>query len=131
MGKWLVAPHQDLSIPVRAGVVHQSLGAWSEKEGELYVQPPVELLNTLLAVRIHVDDCRRENGPLRVVPGSHRHGKLRAATAVELRSDRGEEVCVAKSGDALLMRPLLLHASSKAQSPSRRRVLHVLFGPRE
>jgi hypothetical protein len=30
----------------------------------------------------------------------------------------------------VLMRPLLLHASSKAQTPSRRRVVHILFGPR-
>ena len=31
----------------------------------------------------------------------------------------------------MLMRPLLLHASSKTAGTSRRRVLHFLFGPRE
>ena len=29
----------------------------------------------------------------------------------------------------MLMRPLLLHASSKATGASRRRVLHFVFGP--
>jgi hypothetical protein len=33
------------------------------------------------------------------------------------------------SGGVLLLRPLLLHASSKARSPCHRRVLHFLFGP--
>ncbi len=128
---WLVPLHQDLSIPVRARVEHPSIGPWSKKEGGHFVQPPVEVLKNLVAARVHVDDCFAENGPLRVVPGSHRRGKLSAADAAELRSSLGEKECLAVKGDALLMRPLLLHASSKAKSPSRRRVLHVLFGPRE
>jgi hypothetical protein len=126
---WLVALHQDLSIPVRARVDHPSFGAWSKKEGTHFVQPPVEILERLVAVRVHIDDCGIENGPLRVVPGSHRAGRLELPAAVELRATFGEEACLAKSGDAVIMRPLLLHASSKAQTPSRRRVVHILFGP--
>ena len=34
-----------------------------------------------------------------------------------------------KRGDALLMRPLVLHASSKSSGSSLRRVLHFVFGP--
>jgi hypothetical protein len=126
---WLVALHQDLSIPVRARVDHPSLGAWSRKEGGHFVQPPVEVLESLVAVRVHVDDCTAENGPLRIVPASHLCGPLSGSAAVELRATLGEEACLVKSGDAILMRPLLLHASSKAVAPSCRRVLHVLFGP--
>jgi hypothetical protein len=126
---WLVAIHQDLSIPVRAKVDHPSLGAWSTKEGSPFVQPPSEVLENLMAVRLHVDDCGIENGPMRVVPGSHRAGRLSAEAAAQLRAKLGESSCLASSGDALLMRPLLLHASSKARLPSRRRVLHILFGP--
>ena len=126
---WLVALHQDLSIPVRARVDHPSLGAWSNKEGQHYVQAPVSLLETLLAVRVHVDDCGPENGPLRVVPGSHRHGRLAAGTARKLREVLGEVTCLVGAGSALIMRPLLLHASSKAAIPCHRRVLHFLFGP--
>ena len=127
---WLVALHQDVSIPVRARVDHPALGAWSRKEGVCFVQPPVEVLEQLVAVRLHIDDCGVENGPLKVVPGSHRAGRLSPSAATVLRGNLGEEACLAQRGDAVVMRPLLLHASSKAQAPSRRRVLHLLFGPK-
>jgi hypothetical protein len=126
---WLVALHQDLCIPVLARVDHPSWGPWSKKEGVQFVQAPAKVLERLIAVRVHLDDCGFESGPLRVVPASHCAGLLSDADAVELRATLGEVVCTAKSGDALIIRPLLLHSSSKAQSPSRRRVLHVLFGP--
>lgn len=121
---WLVALHQDTSIPASGG----SLPVVT-KEGEPYVQPSIKVLQSLLAVRVHLDDCGAEAGPLRVVPGSHRVGRLGDAEAQALRAAHGEEVCIAARGDALLMRPLLLHASSRARSPVRRRVLHFLFGP--
>jgi hypothetical protein len=126
---WLVPFHQDLSIPVRERVEHPELLAWSLKEGRHFVQPPVQLLAQLLGVRIHIDECGLENGPLRVVPASHRHGRLTAEAALELRAQLGEVQCPVPRSGALLLRPLLLHASSKAASPSHRRVLHFLFGP--
>jgi hypothetical protein len=127
---WLVALHQDLSIPVAARLDNPQLGAWSKKEGGHFVQPPSEVLENLLAVRVHVDDCGPQSGPLRVVPASHKLGRLSGPDAAKLRAKLSERPCLAKRGDAILMRPLLLHASSKAVAPSRRRVLHVLFGPR-
>jgi ectoine hydroxylase-related dioxygenase (phytanoyl-CoA dioxygenase family) len=94
-----------------------------------FVQPPVSVLADLLAVRVHLDDCRANNGPLRVIPGSHRHGRLTSADARTHRSAAGEIACTARRGTALLMRPLLLHASSKATMDVPRRVLHFVFGP--
>jgi ectoine hydroxylase-related dioxygenase (phytanoyl-CoA dioxygenase family) len=126
---WLVALHQDLSVPVKEPVQHPSLGVWSLKEGQHYVQAPSELLEKLVAVRLHLDDCGPENGPLRVVPHSHIQGRLDSVAAQRVRSKQVEVVCTLSKGDALLFRPLLLHASSKAKSPSRRRVLHFLFAP--
>jgi hypothetical protein len=41
-----------------------------------------------------------------------------------------EEGGVGGMGAVLLMRPLLLHASSKASGSGLRRVLHLLFAPR-
>ncbi|HEX7866739.1 MAG TPA: phytanoyl-CoA dioxygenase family protein [Variovorax sp.] len=121
---WLVALHQDTSIPA-SGVGMPTVA----KEGEPYVQPPLDVLQSLLAVRVHLDDCGVDAGPLRVVPGSHRAGRLDGDEAQALRAAHGETICTAARGDALLMRPLLLHASSRARSPARRRVLHFLFGP--
>lgn len=126
---WLVPLHQDLSIPVAERVEHPELRAWSVKQGQHFVQPPAEFLAQLLAVRVHIDGCGRDNGPLRVVPGSHRHGRLDEAAARRLRDRLGEVSCPVEKGGILLLRPLLLHASSKASSPAHRRVLHFLFGP--
>jgi hypothetical protein len=121
---WLVALHQDTSIPASGAGMPAVV-----KEGEPYVQPPVDVLESLLAVRVHLDDCGVDAGPLRVVLSSHRSGRLDADEAQALRAEHGETVCMAARGDALLVRPLLLHASSRARSPARRRVLHFLFGP--
>lgn len=126
---WLVPFHQDLSIPVAARVTHPSLSSWSEKEGAIYAQPPAALLQQLVAVRLHLDDCGSDDGPLRVVPGSHLSGRLNAQAATAARHTQEEFICTARRGSALAMRPLLLHASSRSQGQGKRRVLHFLFGP--
>jgi len=126
---WLVALHQDVAIPVAGRVDDPLLAGWSHKDGTWFVQPPDALLAQLVAVRVHVDECGLDDGPLHVVPGSHRHGRLSDADALALRAARGTIACPVPRGGAMVMRPLLLHASSKARGVSRRRVLHVVFGP--
>jgi len=128
---WLVALHQDLSIPVKSRVDSPECSGWSEKEGQMYVQPPVVVLEQLVAVRIHLDDCLVESGALRVVPESHSQGRLSPERAEELRRQNGETVVPVARGGALVMRPLILHASSKATELRQRRVLHFVFGPRK
>jgi hypothetical protein len=127
---WLVSFHQDLSIPVAQQLDHPGLSGWSNKENIWYVQPPVHVLEQLVAVRLHIDACDADNGPLRVIPGSHRLGRASREVVERVRSDSGEVVCSVQCGGALVMRPLLLHASSKSLSDSRRRVLHFVFGPK-
>lgn len=73
---WLVPMHQDLSIPVRDRIEDTRLNGWSDKDGTLFVQPPDEVLVQLVAVRLHLDRCELADGPLRVVPGSHKSGRL-------------------------------------------------------
>jgi len=128
---WKVPYHQDLSIPVAARVEHSTLSGWSMKEDGYYVQPPVDVLDALLAVRLHLDSSAGDEGALRVVPGSHRLGRLSPDRIAATDKRNSEVVCAADSGDLLLMRPLLLHASSKAERPNGRRVLHFLFAPRQ
>lgn len=125
---WLVTLHQDLSIPVRDRVENPECSGWSEKEGQLYVQPPVSVLERLVAVRVHIDDCPEESGALRVVPKSHVEGRLSRERVEALRLEHGETVVPVGRGGVLVMRPLLLHASSKATSSDPRRVLHFVFG---
>lgn len=128
---WKVPYHQDLSIPVATRVDAAGLSGWTVKEDGAYVQPPPSLLASSLAVRLHVDACPVESGALRVVPGSHRLGRIDAKRIAAIDKRGREVICDADAGDAILMRPLLLHASSKARAPNGRRVLHFLFAPPE
>ena len=124
---WLVPWHQDLSLALRASAEVPGFGPWSTKDGIPHVQPPVELLQQMLAVRLHLDDADESNGALRVLPGSHRLGRLSAASIQQLRGEQSDLLCAVSAGDALLMRPLLLHASGRSTSTRHRRVLHIEY----
>jgi hypothetical protein len=128
---WLVPIHQDPSIPVAELVEHPALRGASVKDGAAFVQPPADVLAGLLALRLHLDPCNARDGALRVWPGTHRMGRIDPQAAAALRPHHPEAICEAAPGTVLALRPLLLHASSKAgaASTSRRRVLHFLYGP--
>ena len=127
---WLVPVHQDLSIPVRERVAHPALRGWSEKEGGLFVQPPLAVLEQLVALRVHLDPCLEQDGPLQFIPATHTLGKITAERAAAIKQIGPVVTCTLAPGGVLMMRPLALHASSKATGSSRRRVLHFVFGPR-
>ncbi len=97
--------------------------------GEPDLALAIECLEQVLAVRVHLDDCDEHNGALRVVPGSHRFGRLSADDARKVREANGEVSVAVPCGGVMLMRPLLLHASSKCSSERPRRVLHFVFEP--
>lgn len=123
---WKVPWHQDLTIAVQERRDAEGFGPWTIKAGVQHVQPPTEVMTGMLAMRLHLDDSAPDNGPLRVLPGSHRHGRLSAEQIAAL--DKGSVVtCSVPSGGALLMRPLLLHASSACDRPKPRRVIHFEF----
>jgi len=124
---WKVAWHQDLTIAVREQRDVEGYGPWSTKAGVVHVQPPPTILEGMLAVRLHLDDCGVRNGPVRVLPGSHRAGKISGVEIPQWRDRVAEVVCIVPRGGVLLMRPLLLHASSSATSPAHRRVIHIEF----
>ena len=124
---WKVVWHQDLTIAVRERASVLGFGPWSEKDGVAHVQPPETLLERMLAVRLHLDDCGADNGPVRVLPGSHRVGRLSAGAIDQWRGAREEVACLAERGAILAFRPLLLHASSPATVAAHRRVIHIEF----
>ena len=127
---WLVAFHQDRSIPVDSSTSSEDWPGWSQKEGMTFIQAPDELLLTMVALRLHVDDSTADNGPLRIIPGSHCNGTLSSQQIHELRESSPARAIELHQGSVLAMRPLLLHASSKSGNMTSRRVLHFLFGPR-
>ena len=127
---WPVLWHQDLTIAVAERHDLEGWGPWSTKAGVAHVVPPPELLAGMLAMRLHLDDCGLMNGPLRVLPGTHALSRLTREQIKSLRETRAEVACTAPAGSALLMKPLLLHASSPAEQPSHRRVLHIEYAGR-
>ena len=124
---WKVPFHQDLTIAVRERQETPGFGPWSSKEGIPHVQAPAAVLDSMVALRLHLDDCPAKAGALRVVPRSHRLGRLPHSAISRLRQGRSEALCEASAGDIWLIKPLLFHASSPAAQPSRRRVLHVEY----
>lgn len=73
---WLVTWHQDTALPLRARLDVPGWGPWSVKAGVTYAKAPAEALEGVIALRLHLDDSDATNGPLRVLPGSHRSGVL-------------------------------------------------------
>lgn len=127
---WLVAYHQDRSIPIASSEEHKALPGWSQKEGMTFIHGPDVLLAQMIAIRLHLDDCTSDNGPLRVIGDSHKAGTLSPMAITEARDTLDEQELLVEKGGVIAMRPLLLHASSKSISLTPRRVLHFLFGPR-
>ena len=124
---WQVAWHQDLTIAVKQRAEVAGFGPWSVKAGITHAQAPPEILARMLALRIHLDHADERNGALRVVSGSHRFGKM-TDDEVERAVEKGFVVsCEMRAGAALIMRPLLLHASRPALAPTHRRVIHIEY----
>lgn len=130
---WTVVWHQDVTLAARRNDPDApdppGFGPWSVKDGMSHVQAPGEFLARMLTVSLHLDPCGPEDGPLRVLDGSHSHGRLDADSLAFARrkATMDATACLCDVGDALLMRPLLLHASSPAIRPARRRVLHLEY----
>lgn len=128
---WRVQWHQDLMIAAREHVTVPGYGAWTTKAGVPHVEAPADVLAQMVAVRVHLDDCGSDNGPLLVIPGSHRRGRLPEDSLAEVVA-RGPLVELSVPQGALLfVRPLLVHASSAARVPGHRRVLHIELAPRD
>jgi hypothetical protein len=127
---WLVAWHQDLSIPVAQRVDNPQLTGWAMKEGVQYVHAPDAVLQQLVAVRLHIDVCGVDDGPLKVVARSHRLGRMDTESLQAVDKTQAATVCTIGQGGVMLMHPWLWHASSKSRGLSQRRVLHFVFGPR-
>lgn len=124
--------HQDLNIAVRGESRPADYGPWLTKKGVPHVIPPTHILvESMLTLRLHLDPCGEEQGALRVIPGSHKLGKVADAQITELHSRHEGETVVAQPGDLLLMRPLILHSSKKATSPAKWRIIHIEFAATE
>jgi ectoine hydroxylase-related dioxygenase (phytanoyl-CoA dioxygenase family) len=124
---WKVPWHQDVTIAVKQRLERPDYHPWSLKGGIPHVQPPQAILERMLTVRIHLDRTDATNGALKVIPSSHRQGKLSTVEIDRWKQLDTSTTCSCEAGGILLMRPLLLHASSIATIPNHRRVIHLEY----
>lgn len=124
---WPVAWHQDLTLAVSARRDIPHWTNWTLKGGLHHVNPPVAVLQDMVTLRVMLDDCDSDNGPLRVLPGSHLLGRLSRDEIVERCASGVARECLGEAGSVVMMRPLLLHASSAARKPLHRRVVHLEY----
>jgi hypothetical protein len=127
---WSLFWHQDNVVAVKERLDAPGFVGWSQKAGVWQVQPPAEVLANMIAVRVHLDDCGADNGPLRVLPGSHRHGWLDDQLD-DWKSRVAEIICTVGCGGIVTMCPLILHASAPSQSVGHRRVIHIEYAAAE
>jgi ectoine hydroxylase-related dioxygenase (phytanoyl-CoA dioxygenase family) len=124
---WLIAWHQDTALPLSSRFEDNGWGPWSEKGGVTYAHAPTWALARIVALRSHLDESGSDNGPLRVIPGSHQEGVLTDDQVLEFVRSSAAVECLSPRGGVIAMRPLLIHSSTKAHSARSRRVLHIEY----
>ena len=124
---WLVVWHQDTALPLRRRREVAGWGPWSVKGGVTYAHATAAALSRVIALRLHLDDSRADNGPLRVLPGTHALGLLSETEIGSLTQEIRPVDCLVPAGGVVAIRALILHASSKAESDLPRRVLHIEY----
>lgn len=125
---WHVAWHQDKTIAVKQKHDVEGYGPWSIKEKVPHVQPPVEVLERMVTLRLFLDVCDESNGPLKVIKGSHREGITNKSPQVKKENVM---MITGHPGDVLVMKPLIWHSSNKATAIRHRRILHVEYSADE
>ncbi|WP_319800121.1 MULTISPECIES: FMN-binding negative transcriptional regulator [Flavobacterium] len=122
---WFVAYHQDLTISIKDKVHSEGFTNWTKKQNQFAVQPPVEILENIFTIRIHLDTTTKENGAVKVIEKSHLLGIYRPELLD--KTIEKETICEVEKGGIMLIKPLTLHASTRTTNHKRRRVLHIEF----
>lgn len=123
---WYVTWHQDIPINVADRIEMDGFKSWTTKDGVISVRPPENINKNTFSIRIHLDDTTENNGALKVISGSHK--KRLKDEEIKLISEHSIPfTCEVNSGGVQVLKPLLLHASSKSKTQKRRRVLHLEF----
>lgn len=124
---WVLGWHQDRTIEVSTRIDTPGFGPWTIKAGRHHVAPPIDLLEAMVTVRIHLDHVTADNAPLLVAPSSHRLGLVPERDIGSVVARMGTEMCPATRGDVWFYSTPILHASDAALNPRHRRVLQIDF----
>lgn len=126
---WYVSYHQDLTISVDKKVELENFGPWTTKQNQFAVKPPIHILENNYTIRIHLDDTDKNNGALKVIPKSHLK-KIYRPENINWTTET-EVTCAVKKGGIMVMKPLILHSSSRTTNNKKRRVIHIEFSNQE
>lgn len=124
---WALDWHQDLKIAVKAKLETEGYSNWTLESGIVHVVPPLQVQQKRLSIRIHLDDCSRINGAIRVLPASHKNGIIHDQAGQGQREEQNGRYCELHRGGIMLFSPLLLHQSPYSNSIKKRRVLQVEY----
>lgn len=127
---WIVNWHQDLTINLKEKKEIVNFKNWRVNSERTIVQPSIDILKSIFTIRIHLDDCTRENGALRVIEASHKKGVIEIKGWMKEKPGT-ERICEVKQGGILIMNPLILHASRRTENQKNRRVIHIEFCDQE
>lgn len=127
---WIVNWHQDLTINLLNKKETANYRNWRQNNQRTIVQPNIELLESIFTIRIHLDDCTKENGALRVIAESHLNGTIKIKEWMKMKNGI-ESICEVKKGGILILKPLILHSSRRTENEKNRRVIHIEFTEQE
>ena len=127
---WIVNWHQDLTINLSNKIEVENFKNWRVKDERVVVQPNRAFLESIFTIRIHLDDCKKENGALRVIENSHAEGVIEIKDWIKNKTGV-ESICEVRKGGVLIMKPLILHSSKRTENQKSRRVIHIEFTDKE
>lgn len=123
---WFVSWHQDVPINIKERKETVGFTSWTKKQDIHSVCPPDEVLQNMFTIRIHLDETTSQNGALKVISGTH-NKRFTSEELTAITSNTTPTIIEVQEGGIQLMKPLLLHASSKVLNQKRRRVIHLEF----
>lgn len=128
---WAVPWHQDRVIAVAERHDLPGHNAWLKKEGYWHVEPPLDILERMVFIRLHIDASTKSSGSLQLALGSHKAGRVAAEHAATIAESLPVETCEAEPGDVLVVKALTLHRSASSVSMAPRRTIRIDFADRD
>ncbi|MEM9014480.1 MAG: phytanoyl-CoA dioxygenase family protein [Pseudomonadota bacterium] len=122
---WSLGWHQDRVIAVRERKAIAGYNKWTVKGGTIHVEPPFEVMENSITVRISVDPADHNNGALEILPGSHRLGKLSDSRSAALGEISEAKTLETNPGDIVFLSTPILHRSGPSRTSRRRRTIQI------
>jgi|GEM_PF-5756574 len=122
---WAVPWHQDTSVYC----THIPPDASGElRAGFATFRPTDHSVANLTVARVALDRDTTTSGCLRVLPGSHKWGRVSGGEGGRLGGHAGTAIEL-EPGDVAFFNPLLMHRADENRTSSQRRVVHIYYRP--